>query len=215
MSNPYKRRVVEHFERLAPAYDARVGRGPLRLLRRREHQAVLAFAGFAGGAGRTMLDVGCGGGFAALAAKRAGLTVSAIDLSPAMVEQIRPHVDEAWVADVEHLAAGRTWDIVVCSGVLDFVLDPERAFANLAAATAPGGRLVVQAPHSGLGGLIYRMEKKFSRIDVNLFTLGWFEAQARRWALRVRAHTRPQPGSRVLLFSGAAAPPGNRPGPRD
>ncbi len=200
-----KRRAMEHFEGLAPAYDDRVARGPLVMLRRREHDAVLRLARFDGRSARTVLDVGCGGGFAALAAKRRGLRVTAVDFSPAMVEKIRPHVDEAWVADIERLDVSRTWDIVVCAGVLDFVLDPERAFANLAAVTAPGGRLVVQAPDAGMFGLLYRLEKKFSRIEVNLFSLDWFKAQARKCGLRIRANLLPQPVSRVLLFDHLAS----------
>jgi 2-polyprenyl-3-methyl-5-hydroxy-6-metoxy-1,4-benzoquinol methylase len=195
-----KSRAITHYHRLSDRYDRAVTRGPLRYLREREHQAVLRFARFDDRSKATVLDVGCGGGVFSLAAKRAGLHVSSVDLAPGMVQKIGGQVDEAWVGDVETLQLPRRYDIVICSGVLDFVLNPEVAFENLAALVAPGGRLVVNAPRSGPWGWIYRMEKAALGIRVNLFSRAWFERQSQRCRIRLRDTIRPLPTNEVVLF---------------
>lgn len=200
-----KRRALDYYDGLSSAYDDHVAKGLLKYFRDREHRAVLGFAGLDGPAKRRLIDVGCGGGFYALAARRSGLHVSAVDLAPGMVQRLESKVDEAWVGDVEKLQVTSTYDIVICAGVLDFVLDPERAFKNLAALVAPGGRLVVHAPRAGVAGWIYRLEKKALGIEVNLFSLAWFATEARKWGLQLVAYEHPLPTNRVLLFERPAA----------
>jgi SAM-dependent methyltransferase len=117
-----------------------------------------------------------------------------------MVERVRPHVDAAEVGDVERLAPGRTYDIVLCCGVLDFVVDPERAFENLCALCAPGGRLVVLVPRAGLGGLYYRLEKWLVGFDVNVYRREWLVERARRRGLVLRGAHHPLPTNMALMF---------------
>lgn len=200
-----KRRALDHYEGLSARYDTSVARGPLKLLRERERSAILGFARFDDPTKKTVIDVGCGGGFYVRAAKSAGLRVSAVDLAPGMVEKLAGTADEAWVSDIESLDTANKYDIVICSGVLDFVLDPETAFKNLAALTTPGGRLVVQAPRVGVAGFIYRLEKRALEIEVNLFSLAWFETEARKQGLRIAGYSHPLPTNRVVLFE---RPPG-------
>ncbi len=198
-----KQRAIDHYERLSRDYDGIVGRGPLGRLRARERNAVLAYARFEDRSKSTAIDVGCGGGFFALAAKRAGLKVAAVDAAPGMVRRLVGRVDEAWVADVESLVTGRTWDIVVCAGVLEFVLQPWTAFANLAALVAPRGRLVVCAPRAGPTGWAYVLEKRCTGFAVNLIPLEWFREAGAANGLVLRAWTHPLPTNRALLFERA------------
>jgi 2-polyprenyl-3-methyl-5-hydroxy-6-metoxy-1,4-benzoquinol methylase len=152
-----------------------------------------------------MIDVGCGGGFYALAAQKAGLHVSAMDIAPGMVQGMKRQVDQAWLGDIETHHCAQTYDIVICSGVLDFVMRPELAFRNLAGLVGPEGRLVVNAPRAGLTGWIYRLEKRLLRVEVNLFALAWFEQEAEKHGLQLRRFTHPLPTNRALLFERPAA----------
>lgn len=201
-----KQRAVAHYHLIARDYARAVERGALRHLRRRERGAMLAYAQLDDARVRTVLDVGCGAGFYALAAKRHGKWVHAVDLAPGMVECVRPHVDQAEVADVERLALPRRYDLVLCAGVLEFVTDPARAFENLCALVAPGGRLVVLVPSGGWRSLWYRLEKALLGVHVNAFRPEWLEARAARSGLRLGAHCRPLPTNIALRFERPGRP---------
>jgi 2-polyprenyl-3-methyl-5-hydroxy-6-metoxy-1,4-benzoquinol methylase len=120
--------------------------------------------------GLAALDAGCGHGVHARLLKQAGMSVCAIDVVPSVVDFVRPIVDEALVANLSSLALGRTFDRVLCFGVLEYVRDPFACIANLARHVAIGGRLVVQVPARSIGGRMYRWfyERLFG-IRVGLF----------------------------------------------
>ena len=100
----------------------------------------------------TALDAGCGWGADAMWLAARGWTVTAVDISPAAVDQARQHAEAA-----EPQAAGRmTWlaaDLTTWEpdGRFDLVTShyvhvpgpPERLFARLASWVAPGGTLLV------------------------------------------------------------------------
>jgi 2-polyprenyl-3-methyl-5-hydroxy-6-metoxy-1,4-benzoquinol methylase len=191
-------KAIEYFEKVSSAYDETVSKGILKWARDRERKAVLDFCAF-DGKGR-MIDVGCGAGFYALVAKQAGHTVTAVDASMGMVMRLNGKVDEAEVADVENYEPHATYQRVVCAGVLDFVLHPEKATRNLARLVAPGGRLILLSPRRGLGGLFYRIEKFFFGIKVNLYTRAWLSRVLGEEGLKLVAHAHPLPTNMALLF---------------
>ena len=98
-----------------------------------------------------MLDVGCGVATTAIEiARRCGATVTAVDISPIMLERASANVHAAGVADrvtVEEgdiLALGypdASFDVVIAEAVTMFV-DREQAAAELARVTKPGGRVL-------------------------------------------------------------------------
>jgi SAM-dependent methyltransferase len=100
--------------------------------------------------GETVLDVGCGTGSTTVEAARAvGATgrVTGSDISPVMIDTAREdsQVDGiTWlVADAQTYDFGAgTCDAVISRFGVMFFPDPVVAFANLARATRPGGRLV-------------------------------------------------------------------------
>jgi 2-polyprenyl-3-methyl-5-hydroxy-6-metoxy-1,4-benzoquinol methylase len=189
-----KARALRHYARIADGYHHRVERGPiLRILRRRERGIVLELAELA--PGLTLADVGCGNGFYALEGQRRGLRVCAIDAVPEMLAALAGNVDDVRQRDVEDLGRMGAFDRVICAGVLDFVLDPERAFENVCRLVAPGGRLVVLAPSTGAAGWFYRAEKRLHGLRVNVFEPGWLESHSASNGLRVVAVRRPLPGN--------------------
>jgi 2-polyprenyl-3-methyl-5-hydroxy-6-metoxy-1,4-benzoquinol methylase len=199
----WKARAIRHYEARAPRYDLRVSRGPLGALRRRERAAVLGLADLSLPARVTVIDVGCGGGFYARAAKRAGKWVHAIDAAPAMVELVRPAVDLAEVADLEAFAPGRRYDLVICCGVLEFVCDPEVAFERLCLLCAPGGRVVVQVPRQGVGGRLYRLQRRLEGLRVLLYRRDGLVEHATRRGLRLAGEAYPLPYNMVVAFEAA------------
>jgi len=109
------------------------------------------------GPGDRVLDVGCGTGSVTREAGRRATagTVLGVDLSAAMVEVARtraadlPNVAFLRADAQEHPFPAAGFDVVVSRTGASFFGDAPAAFANLARATAPGGRLALitwQAP---------------------------------------------------------------------
>lgn len=194
-----KKKAQQYFESVSNAYDDKVSSGILSLPRRLERQAVLDFCDFPT-SGPRVLDVGCGAGFYSLRAKALGKHVTAVDSSPGMVKSVEAKVDKAFVTDLENQPFTEKYDVVICAGVLDFVLDPKKAFINLANAVEVGGRLVILGPRKGLGGLFYRIEKLCFGFRVNLFTLKWYEEVASQCGLRLVEYKKPLPTNLAIRF---------------
>ena len=101
----------------------------------------------AGLAGKTVLDVGCGGGI--LSEGMAGLNanVTGIDLSEKALQVAKLHLLESGrqvnyrMIPVEDLAAGQPghYDIVTCMEMLEHVPDPQSVITACAKLVKPGG----------------------------------------------------------------------------
>jgi 2-polyprenyl-6-hydroxyphenyl methylase/3-demethylubiquinone-9 3-methyltransferase len=107
-------------------------------------------AAASGLAGRTVVDVGCGGGILAEAMALRGARVTGIDLSPKALGVARLHrlesgvdVDYQLVA-AEALAAQSpgAFDVVTCMELLEHVPAPASTIAACATLAAPGGTVV-------------------------------------------------------------------------
>lgn len=100
-------------------------------------------------AGARVLDVGCGGGLLSEALARAGANVTAIDLSPGVLDVARLHLFESNLkvdyreVSVEALAndeAG-TYDAIACMEMLEHVPDPGSVVGACARLLKPGGKV--------------------------------------------------------------------------
>ena len=113
--------------------------------------ALLDAAGI--GPAARVLDVGCGTGSVTRAAARRARAGSAlgVDLSTAMVDAARARAARAGLANVAFARADAQvhpfptggFDVVLSRTGASFFGDPAAAFANLARATVPGGRLAL------------------------------------------------------------------------
>lgn len=168
--------AVHFYDKQGDAYAAAREHGFLRWLTARDLQAVLQL--LAVQPKLSALDVGCGAGLHARVLTALGMNVTAVDLSPRMIELVRPHVAQALVADLNTLQLELRFDRVLCCGVLDFAKDPEFAVRRLAQHVAPGGRLLLMVPRRSLGGHAYALWHRSHGVSARLYTA----AELDRWA---------------------------------
>lgn len=104
--------------------------------------------GLVGLSGKTVLDVGCGGGILAESMARRAAGVTGIDLAARPLGVARLHALESGVANLEYreiaaeaLAAERpaAFDVVTCMEMLEHVPDPASSVRACAALVKPGG----------------------------------------------------------------------------
>jgi len=102
---------------------------------------------------RSLLDVGCGEGYALSFFRELGWTVRGFDFSAAGVASKNPHCQDVLVVgdvfallDAE-IKAGVVHDVVWLQNVLEHVLDPLELLQSLRSLVAPGGLAVVTVPN--------------------------------------------------------------------
>jgi len=100
-------------------------------------------------AGKTVLDIGCGGGILAESMAEAGASVTGIDLSEKALGVARLHLLESGkkvdyrMISAEELAtqAAGTFDVVTCMEMLEHVPNPASTIAACAALAKPSGHV--------------------------------------------------------------------------
>ena len=118
--------------------------------------------------GSTLLDAGCGAGQFAVSFAHLGCSVTATDLSPAMIDRARVHAADRGVqvtfrvGDIGDLPdPARTYDAVHARVVIQFARDPVRALRHFRRVLKPGGRLFVSVPGS-LSPIYSRSWRRFT-----------------------------------------------------
>ncbi|NBD95584.1 MAG: methyltransferase domain-containing protein [Gammaproteobacteria bacterium] len=104
-----------------------------------------------GGAPESVLDLGCGPGRHALPLSDAGLSVTAVDTSPSLLQQLASERGDRAIeiveADMRAFTRPRSFDLVVVMwtsfGYFADEADHLRVLANIRESLAPGGRLVL------------------------------------------------------------------------
>jgi len=102
--------------------------------------------------GKSVLDLGCGGGFMVEAFARLGARASGLDISAGAIAYAKKHFPRGtfYCEPMPRFAArGLQFDFVFSSEVLEHVPGPEELLTTLAAVTRPGGYLHVGSPDAG------------------------------------------------------------------
>ncbi|MGI9576128.1 bifunctional 2-polyprenyl-6-hydroxyphenol methylase/3-demethylubiquinol 3-O-methyltransferase UbiG [Alloalcanivorax xenomutans] len=99
--------------------------------------------------GKTVIDIGCGGGLLSEGMARRGATVTGIDMGEAPLAVARLHAEQSGVeveylqTPAEDIAAERAgqYDVVTCLEMLEHVPDPFSVIRACAALVKPGGQV--------------------------------------------------------------------------
>lgn len=148
--------MSEYFSRKAEDYLKNSNRGFWRLVREKEREAVARWVrkekGF------SLLDAGAGAGYYSLFFKNQfQLNVTAVDSTPAMVEQLKRNGIPSHLARLETLELDGKFENIVAAGVFEFIDEPERAFCNLSSLLKEHGRMILLVPAGGLIGSLYQL----------------------------------------------------------
>lgn len=166
-----KDRVRDYFDAEAIEYSSASNTGLWAWVRQREARVIMNQ--LAPRPDERILDAGCGSGYYTELLMRAGARVTASDLSPGMVDQVRKRLGvKAMVADLCEDRFEPKYDKVLCAGALEFVPNPDAAIRNLVGALDEevGGTLVIHVPRLSMAGKIYRRFHKRHGFTVNLFS---------------------------------------------
>lgn len=131
--------------------------------------------------GLRVLDIGCGGGLISEPLARMGAKVTGIEPKEANIKAAIAHAEpqglgiDYRVATVEDLvAAGETFDAVVCLEVVEHVPDVAAFLTSCAAVVAPGGIMVLST--------INRTLKSFALAIVGAeYVLRWLPVGTHQW----------------------------------
>jgi len=118
----------------------------------------------------SVLDIGCGAGRLAALLRPRVASLCGVDASRAMLALAGPWLDEQVHARLESLALDRTFDLVICCGVLDFVEDAGAGLRAIRRHLAADGRAVVSAAAPSVVGIGYALVRRMQGVRVRLYT---------------------------------------------
>ena len=157
-----------YFEKRAVNYHKNSNSWPWFLIRRREADKIVKLMGNV--TGKEILDLGCGAGYYTHVFLDKGAShVVAVDQSPTMISQLTHPQVTGVVDDIDQIDLDRSFNYLICAGVLEFVSNAEYVIANARRHASAGSRLVVLVPFKNLAGAMYRLYHRRHGFDISLF----------------------------------------------
>ncbi len=143
--------------------------------------------------GAAVADLGCGHGtlLHELRLRYPTLKLSAIDLSPVLVNNTRQRVPDAdvRVADIEALPFSvATFDAAFATEVMEHLPDPVKALLEIRRVLKPGGWLLVSLPNRDWFHFQHYINrrKQFQPVDDRFYSVAEFERALREAGFEVR-----------------------------
>ncbi|MHB1231533.1 MAG: class I SAM-dependent methyltransferase [Burkholderiales bacterium] len=155
---------------------------------------------------RSILDVGCGNGAVALALLEEGYDVVGLDASESGIALANAkHPGRFFTHDLAQeglppALAGRCFDLIISTEVVEHLYDPRRYVRFCRAALKPGGEIMISTPYHGyLKNLVMAV---FGKMDKH-FTVLWDGGHIKFWSRRTLTALLEESGFCVTEFRGA------------
>lgn len=166
------------------------------------------------GAGRTALDIGCGGGFVAAALGDLGWTVDGVESDPVLAAQARSHCREVFEIDANDILdhVHGEYDVLILGDVLEHVVDPAALLRQSRTLLRQGGFIAVSVPNVAhafvrlslmAGRFDYQDRGILDRTHLRFFTRRTFRAMVRQCGFTIQTETA-TPAPIEEVWSGAA-----------
>lgn len=155
--------------------------------------------------GRTVIDIGCGGGFFVDAARLLGATATGVDVDASTIAYARRAFPrcEFHCVSLDTFAPGRRYDLVHCSEVIEHAPDPHVLMRLLVACCRPGGHVFITTPDLGSPNVPATVEEwpGFAPpVHTGLFTESNLCALFERYGLKLVRRLPPRKTGMKLLF---------------
>ncbi len=159
--------------------------GPMRPLHKLNPQRIAYIKERADGSlsGKTVLDIGCGGGIVCEPLARLGAHVTGVDVAAELIEAAKAHAQDLPITYKAEALETLTeqFDIVLALEVVEHVEDPASFIKNAAARVKPGGLLILSTLNRTLKSLAlgkYAAE----------YLLRWVPIGTHDWNMFIKPH---------------------------
>lgn len=144
--------------------------------------------------GCKILDIGCGE--AKIWLLFPGLAVTGVDISPANIVKAKKYLKRALIGKAERLPfKDNYFNLILASEILEHMVAPEKALAEISRVLAPGGKAIVTYPNTG--GLQIRLSLLLwgrnptinypdNQLHLRFFSLAGFKALVVKTKLEIK-----------------------------
>jgi 2-polyprenyl-6-hydroxyphenyl methylase/3-demethylubiquinone-9 3-methyltransferase len=134
------------YERFADQFDARMNRYEVSKRLRLVFEEALRDEDLAG---RELLDAGCGTGLFSQVAEERGAIVTSVDVGESLLAEVakKSHSRRIVGSVMDLPFPDRSFDVVICTEVIEHTVDPRRGVTEVARVLRPGGTLVLTTPN--------------------------------------------------------------------
>lgn len=163
------------YDACAPRWDRKIGRLGFPLAYREVVRHAASGLTVCEDAPINVLDCGVGTGAMSLALASEvseAFDLSAVDISPAMLEEASANLRRAGIgcraqlADISVLPyASESFDFVMCAHALEHLAEPETALADMCRVLKPGGRLLLVTTRKSVFGAFVQLKWRTHRFD--------------------------------------------------
>ena len=180
------RRIEQFYQRHAHGYESKFRLPFLRRIRQREEEQIRAFLlkYFDLQKQGHLMEWGCGSGIFTIFMAQAGFRIRAVDISPAMLEQLDAKLEANQISNVETDQSDvETIPVptpklrgLYAIGLLEYAKDPAALVGRIPQFIQPGGIAVLTAPTLSLAGFLYWLSSLFrKRLGMRLFSRRGFK----------------------------------------
>ncbi len=150
------------------------------------------------GKNKKVLEVGCATGYVSKELKKAGCSITGIEIDPEAAKQAETHCDKVLTGDIEtdidFSEVGEKFDVILMGDVLEHLKDPESILKELRKMLQPFGYILVTLPNVAfykmrwdllLGRFEYSDFGLLDRTHLRFYTFYSFHRCAARCGFRI------------------------------